>query len=109
MRESGGTPVREILLRREERVAQTEDFRYNPWRGHSFVWIYIVDMHFHILADVFFFDNMNYSSKLFNPTSFVIEPKKITKLQIIWTYIDILGSSPVSVGENLVSTVSQAA
>ncbi|MCI6101195.1 MAG: hypothetical protein MR698_11285, partial [Selenomonas sp.] len=47
-----------------------------PWRGHSFVWIYIVDMHFHILADVFFFDNMNYSSKLFNPTSFVIEPKK---------------------------------
>ncbi|WP_294153951.1 hypothetical protein, partial [uncultured Selenomonas sp.] len=33
-----------------------------------------VDMHFHILADVFFFDNMNYSSKLFNPTSFVIEP-----------------------------------
>ena len=76
MRESGGTPVREILLRREERVAQTEDFRYNPWRGHSFVWIYIVDMHFHILADVFFFDNMNYSSKLFNPTSFVIEPIK---------------------------------
>ena len=75
MRESGGTPVREILLRREERVAQTEDFRYNPWRGHSFVWIYIVDMHFHILADVFYFDNMNYSSKLFNPTSFVIEPK----------------------------------
>ena len=39
------------------------------------MWIYIVDMHFHILADVFFFDNMNYSSKLFNPTSFVIEPK----------------------------------
>ena len=38
------------------------------------MWIYIVDMHFHILADVFFFDNMNYSSKLFNPTSFVIEP-----------------------------------
>ena len=41
------------------------------------MWIYIVDMHFHILADVFFFDNMNYSSKLFNPTSFVIEPKMI--------------------------------
>ena len=40
------------------------------------MWIYIVDMHFHILADVFFFDNMNYSSKLFNPTSFVIEPIK---------------------------------
>ena len=39
------------------------------------MWIYIVDMHFHILADVFFFDNMNSSSKLFNPTSFVIEPK----------------------------------
>ena len=43
------------------------------------MWIYIVDMHFHILADVFFFDNMNYSSKLFNPTSFVIEPQKITR------------------------------
>ena len=42
------------------------------------MWIYIVDMHFHILADVFFFDNMNYSSKLFNPTSFVIEPIYIT-------------------------------
>ena len=46
------------------------------------MWIYIVDMHFHILADVFFFDNMNYSSKLFNPTSFVIEPKKFHELNL---------------------------
>ena len=45
------------------------------------MWIYIVDMHFHILADVFFFDNMNYSSKLFNPTSFVIEPYLLPRMQ----------------------------
>ena len=46
------------------------------------MWIYIVDMHFHILADVFFFDNMNYSSKLFNPTSFVIEPKFLERRHV---------------------------
>ena len=28
------------------------------------MWIYIVDMHFHILADVFFFDNMFASGEI---------------------------------------------
>ena len=40
------------------------------------MWIYIVEMHFHILADVLFFYNMNCSSELFKSHSFVIDPEK---------------------------------
>ena len=31
----------EQFLRTKETVAHNGDLRYNPWRGHSFVWIYI--------------------------------------------------------------------